>query len=179
MAVKKKAKSKPLFQWCIKETYVNEVLELPKDLNITSITFEIGFSLKRVVSTIPEALREMGVSSLREPSASMEAFGTLIGSRAKMMANARAICRELQLDFRHMRVRRMTVAVNGTQAFFTRMTKNMDTGEENKTHRVKVLGLVKFEGTETGMNKIVRLLTAKKIQCTYTPKTVMEVLCTE
>jgi hypothetical protein len=86
---KKKKQQKPLFQWCIRETYVNEVLELSKEIDIDSLTFEIGFSLKRVVSTIPKALRELGVASLREPSASMEASGTLHGSRNAMMEQTR------------------------------------------------------------------------------------------
>ena len=178
--VKTKTHSKPLHQWCIRETYVNEVLGLPKELTIDSLTFEIGFSLKRVVSTIPEHLRELGVSSLREPSTSMEAFGTLQGSRHKMTQYAKQICSELLLDVRHMRVRRLQVSLNGTTAYFTRMTKVMDTGaEDNKTYRLKVLGLVKHEGSDKDMDNIIKLLTARKVQCQYSTKVVTTVLCSE
>jgi len=176
---KKKVVSKPLYQWCIRETYVNEVLGLPKELTIDSITFEIGFSLKRIVSEISDGLRELGVSSLREPSASMEAMGTLHGARSKLGQNAKQICSELSLDYRHMRVRRLMVSHGGTTAYFTRMTKNFDTGEDDKTRQVKVMGLVKHEGDDKGLEKIIKLLTAKKVKCLYSSKMVTTVVCTE
>jgi len=174
-----KVKSKPLYQWCIRETYVSELEKLPKELTVEGITFEIGFSLKRVVSTIPAKMRELGVVSLREPTASMEAYGLLTGSRSTLFANAKEICKELHLDYRHMRARRFIVSLNGTKAYFTRMTKAMDTGEENKTHRIKVMGLVKVEGSDANVNKIIQLLTAKKIHCTYSVKPITTVICTE
>lgn len=170
---------KPLFQWCIRETYVDEVLGLDKGLSIDSLTFEIGFSLKRVVSAIPSNLRTLGVSSLREPSTSMEAFGTLHGARSKMIGNAKSICSNLSLDFRHMRVRRLQLSMNGTTAFFTRMTKNFDMGEDNNTKRIKVMGLVKYEGDEKGMNHIIKALTARKLKCVYSVKPVTTVICSE
>ncbi len=177
---KRVATSKPLFQWCIRETYVNEVLDLPKDIDIEKVSFEIGFSLKRVVSAIPKHLRALGVTSLREPSTSMEAFGVLEpSSRTALARDAKTICRELQLDFRHMRVRRMVVSYKGTKAFFTRMTKNMDIGAEDKTRQIKVLGLVKHEGTDDDLKQIIKTLTAKKIHCVYSVKPVTTVVCSE
>lgn len=176
---KKAVIRKPLYQWCIRETYVNEVLELPKELTIDAITFEIGFSLKRIVSTIPNSLRELGVSSLREPSASMEASGTLHGSRSKLLSNAKGICSNLSLDYRHLRAKRLQISLNGTTAYFTRMTKTFDTGEDNKTKQVKVMGLIKHEGTDKGMDSIIKLLTAKKVHCLYSNKMVTTVICNE
>jgi len=158
---------------------VSELLKLPKDLTFESITFEIGFSLKRTVTTIPPALRSLGVSSLREPTTSVEAYGTLTGSRATIESNVKEICRSLHLDLRHMRSRRFIVSYGSTKAHFTRMTKLMDTGEDNKTHRLKVMGLVKHEGTDKEMDKIISLLTAKKIHCTYSVKPLTTVVCTE
>jgi len=177
--MKKKKQRSPLYQWCIKETYVSEVLSLPSELTIDSITFEIGFSLKRTISTIPDSLKQLGVSSLREPCASMEAMGTLHGSRTKLTSNAKDICKALSLDYRHMRVRRLMVSYKGTTAYFTRMTKNMDTGAEDKTQRIKVLGLVKHDGTDVGINAIIKLITAKKINCVYSVKPITTVICSE
>jgi len=135
--------------------------------------------LKRVVASVPSALRKLGVVSLREPSSSMEASGTLHGTRAKLKSDSREICRLLSLDHRHLRVRRLMLSYKGTTAFFTRMTKNMDIGKEDKTLRIKVLGLVKYVGEEKVMNEIIKLLSAKKIKCQYSVKPVTTVICSE
>lgn len=179
MTKTKKLRNKPHFQWCIKQTYVNELMGVSKDLSIDELTFEIGFSLKRVVSKVPTHLSELGVTSLREPTASMEAQGILQGSRSRVTQFAKQICHELQLDYRHMRVRRMQVSHNGTVAHFTRMTKQMDTGEDDKTIQVKVMGLVKHDGTDKGVQDILKLLVAKKVHCVYSTKPMTTVLCTE
>ena len=71
------------------------------------------------------------------------------------------------------------VSLNGTTAYFTRMTKQMDTGDDNKTYRLKVLGLVKHDGDDKGMNNIIKLLTAKKVHCVYSVKPVTTVICSE
>ena len=178
MVTKKKVK-KPLFQWCIRETYVSEVLELPKEIGIESITFDVGFSIKRIVATIPQKLRELGVGALREPSTSLEASGVLTGARTTLTRNAKEICSELHLDYRHMKVRRLCVSYHGTNAFFTRMTKNMDIGEEGKTRQVKVLGLVRHDGEDKDLEKIIKLLTARKIRCAYSVQLVTTVVCSE
>jgi hypothetical protein len=59
------------------------------------------------------------------------------------------------------------------------MTKQMDTGEDNKTLAVKVLGLVKYDGEERDMNAIIKFLTARKVHCVYSVKPVTTVICSE
>lgn len=167
-------------QWCIKETYLNEVLAaMPKELSIDRITFEVGFSLKRIVSNIPQRLRNLGVTYLREPSASMEAQGVLVGSRGVIEAKAQEICKTLGLDYRRVRVRRMQLSYKGTRVFFTSMCKTMDTGDDNRTYKLRVLGFVKAEGTQAGTDAILDLLTAKKFKCQYSIQTLTTVLCSE
>jgi len=172
-----KAKDKPLFQFCIFETYVNEVLGLPKELQIDELTFQVGFSLKGVIQQVPLNLLQLGVTYMREPSVSMEAQGLLAGKRTHIKASAQEICKVLSLDYRHMGVRRMQVSYKDVTATFTAMTKQME-GAEGKTLRTKVLGLVVTEGTEESVKQILKLLGAKKVHCKYSVQPLRTVVCT-
>jgi hypothetical protein len=147
-------------------------------VNLDEIAFEVGFSLKRTTATVPADLRSKGVTYLREPATSMEAQGTLTGTRATMERNAKAICRELQLDYRHMRVKRMKVSHNGTQVVFTSMLKNME-DEENGTKRRRVLGMVLPDTGEEGVLALIRALSAQRVYCRYSITPVQTVICQE
>ena len=171
------AKGKDLFQYCILENYVTEVLALPKSVCIEQITFSIGFSLKGIVTNVPKELAQLGVTYLREPTASMEAQGILVGTRKEMYTNAVEICKRLSLDVRHMRVKRLVISYKGNKFSFVRMTKIM-AGDDNNTQRIKVLGLTVTKATDKEINAVVKELNAKKVQCRYDVKTVQTVLCT-
>ena len=172
-----KQKSKPLFQFCIFETYVNEVLALPKEIQIDEITFGVGFSLKGVVKNVPAQLAELGVTYMREPSVSMEAKGTLTGKRKHMEKCGVDICHHLSLDYRHMRATRVIMSYEDVTTTFTRMTKKM-AGKEGMTYHARVLGLVVTEGSEASADKIIKVLGAKKIHCQYSVQPVRTVICT-
>lgn len=174
----KKVKDKQLFQFCILETYVGEVLGLPEEVQIEEVSFEIGFSLKRVVSQVPLSLAKLGVTSMRQPSASMEALGKLTGKRNVMIRDAQKICDELGLDYRHMRVKRLVVSYKDATSTFTRMTKKLANEDDNKMRSVKVLGLVVTEGTEDSAKALIKTLGAKKVHCQYSTQQVRTVVCT-
>lgn len=173
--VKEKEK-KPIYQWCIKTTYFNEVMQLPKDVKIVSLSFEVGFSLKREVSVVPKALANLGVTYMRQPTASVEARGILSGkSRAQMKTTMQSICTELQLPIKHVRIIRMEVGTKEGTATFTRMTKKIEIGD-GKTEMMKVLGIVRSDGDESN---IINLCGAKKFVCKYDTQLVRTVICSE
>jgi hypothetical protein len=177
VGIKKGQVDKQLFQFCILETYVNEVLDLSSDVTIEEVSFEVGFSLKRMVSKVTPDLAALGVTSMREPSASMEAVGKLTGKRSSMLHDAKEICATLGLDYRHMRVKRLVVSCNGARSIFTRMTKKLVHGDENKMKSVKVLGLVVTEGSEKDSANLIKILGAKKVHCQYSTQPVRTVIC--
>lgn len=172
----------PLHQWCINEVTVQGVLTLPPAVTLEEISFDIGFALKRTATTIQPALRELGVTYLRENSPSMEAQGMLSGARTTIKRNAQEICRVLQLEYARMRVRRMKVSHNGVNAVFTAMTKQMPSGEGQRNgtlERVKVLGLVLAQNqTEAEVARLVRAIAADRVNCRYSVQPVHMVICT-
>jgi len=169
---------RPLFQWCIVENKLQEVLTIDKDLTIEELTFEVGMTFRTMVTRIPPTLTALGVTSMREPSTTVAASGLLSGARATIARNAREICKELALDLRHMRVRRLRLAYKGSTVSFTRTTKKMDIGE-GKTEQIKVLGVIVTDGTEKAVSTIMKKLNANKIHCKYSVQTTKSVICSK
>lgn len=178
----KKMVNKELYQYCLMETYMGEVMELPEAVTIDEVTFELDWSLKRASSPIPRRLAELGVKRLTEPMSSMEASGLLTGKRKHIEASAKEICAMLKLDYRHMKVRRLTVSLGDAHATFTRMTKVMEgpaiAEREGKKVRTKVLGHVVTQGTAEASERIIKVLGAKKVNCHYSVEPVRTVTCT-
>ena len=172
----------PLHQWCINEVTVPGVLTLPTTVTIEEISFELGYAIKQVASSIPAALREIGVTYMRESSPSVMVQGTLTGARTTIERNAKEIARRVQLDYRKMRVKRMKVSHQGTEVVFTAMTKKMPSaeGREGDVERVKVLGLVLGQGQseDAGVLRLVRAISAARVNCRYTVQPVRTVICT-
>jgi len=169
---------KPLFQWCIVENRVQEVLAIDKDLTIEELTFRVGITFRTMATRIPPTLAALGVTSLREPSTTLEASGMLSGARSAIARDAREICKELSLDIRHMRVQRLRLEYKGSVVSFTRTTKKMDIGD-GKTEQIKVLGVVVTDGTKNAIETIMKKLNANKVHCKYSVQTIKSVICSK
>jgi len=174
-----KKRENKLFQWCMCEHRVEEILQINKELCIEEMTFEVGMSYRRMNKPIPPRLRELGVLQIREPILTVEASGMLTGSRTAMLKASREICKELTLDIRHMRVRRLRVSWKNDAVTFTRVTKNM-IGDDGKTERLAMLGLVLRDDLNVkAVNTIIKKLSADKIHCKYGVTTTRTVVCSK
>ena len=87
-------------------------MQLPKDVNIESIIFEVGFAIKRHSQPIPTLLSGHGVTAIRKSDPSVEVDGKLTGTRAGMKSCVGVICKSLDLKANTVRVKRMTVTTN-------------------------------------------------------------------
>ena len=172
-------KAAKLFQYCIPEHRVEEVLKLHKDIDINEIMFEVGMSYRRMNRPVPEGLKALGVSIMREPVMTVEASGILTGSRTAMLKGAKEICKEMGLDMRHMRVRRMTISWKNNAMNFTRVTKNMEK-PDGGTERQQMLGLVLRDDLDTtAVNEVIKRFSADKINCRYDISTTQTVVCSK
>lgn len=175
-----KKKDTKLFQYCIREHRIEEVLQIDKDITIEELTFEVGMSYRRMNRAIPPALRELGVTLIREPAMTIEAGGLLSGARSTIKRNALTICKELGLDVRYMRVKRLRVSWKNDHMTFTRLSKNMAKPDGAGTERVPMLGLVlRDDLNPKSVNEVIKRLGADKINCKYDVTTFRTVICSK
>ena len=166
-----------LFQYCIREHRLEEVLLLDKDITIEELTFEVGMSYRRMNKPISTELKALGVTIIREPAMTIEAGGLLSGTRSAIIKNAKAICKELGLDLRHMLVKRLRLSWENNKMTFTRITKNMEKGDGG-TERITMLGLVLRDDLDMkSVNEVIRRLGANKVNCRFDITTVQTVVC--
>lgn len=165
-----------VFQFCLLETYVDEVLTLPKEINIEELCFRVFFSVKKTHTSVPADLAELGVTSMNEPNTKMEVRGKLGGSRASIKRNLTAICEKLGLDARHAYIERMAVSTPKGDARFTRMTKKLPGGKKGEPTRTPVLGLV-GDSMDKANVEIMKLVGAKKVLCKFHVEQVRTMTC--
>ena len=168
-------KPKTITQHCIKARFFEEVMKLPTEVKITSIDFDLGFTMKRLSEPVPSVLINAGVTALRKTTPSVEVTGRLTGTRTSMTKHVKTICDKLELKTNTVRVRRMTVQVGKNVGVFVRMTKKIPYSDE-KLRRTTVLGLVKWEGSEAA---IAKACNTNKFKCKYDVQTIRTVICEE
>ncbi len=171
-------KGKIITQHCIKNHFFNEVMELPKDVKIISLQFEVGFAIKRLSRPVPTKMSDLGVTAVRQSDPSVEIEGRLVGTRTSMKSAIKDICDKYDLKTNTVRVKRMQVATGKDDknlGVFHRMTK-MIPDDEGKTRRNTVLGLVKWDGSETGIANACR---TNSFSCKYDIQTIRTVICEE
>lgn len=166
---------KVITQYCIKGHFFNEVMELPDDVKIVQIQFEVGFAIKRLSQPIPLALAKCGITAIRKSDPSLEVEGRLTGARSSMLTNINAICKAIELKRNTVRVKRMVVKVGENEGVFHRVQKLIP-GDDNKVSRRTVLGLVKWNGDEEA---IAAACNANAFQCKYDTQMIRTVLCDE
>ena len=171
-------KSKTITQHCIKSHFFNEVMDLPKDVKIISIQFEVGFAIKRLSRPVPTKMVGLGVTAVVQSDPSVEITGRLTGSRTSMKSAIVDICKQYDLKTNSVRVKRMQVASgknDKNMGVFHRMTK-MIPDDEGKAKRNVVLGLVKWDGSETD---VANACNTNPFSCKYDIQTVRTVICEE
>ena len=169
---------KSQYQWGLKIRYFDELMKLPDDVEITHITFNWGYTMKRKAQPISKELAKSGLTYLRTGTPSSEAAGFMSGlSRLQYAKNMAKICKEIGLDRKNALVRRIEIKCGESKGSFSKTSK-WEEDNEGKKHRTMCLGLYSWEGSE---NEVIRGLggNATKFQCTYETHAVRTVTCKE
>lgn len=176
---KSPATIKPVTQFAINGHFFQEIMQLPKQVNIVELRFELGFAIKRHSMPIDPTMAGYGVTGLRRTEPSIEVDGLLKGTRDNMKKCAKAICEEYGQRLECMRVKRLKVTVNNKEGTFNRTTKLLPVGDEGKIQRRRVLGLDKWEGGPAGEKLIAKGCSASEYSCKYSTQVVRTVVCDE
>jgi hypothetical protein len=171
-------KPKVITQHCIKSHFFEEVMKLPDTVKIISISFEFGFAIKRMSQIVPTSMAKCGVNAVRTSDPSFEVEGKLVGSRKHMKECVAKICQRFNLNPKTFRVKRMQVTVgkgDKNHGVFHRMQKLIP-GDDDKVSRRTVLGLVRWEGSESA---IASACHTNPFKCKYDTQIIRTVLCEE
>lgn len=171
-----KKQASALTQHCIEAHYVDELLEIPDEVKIESVQWEIGEMHKKNQIKVPNKLKLLGVNYMRQLHATQHLEGTFEDcSRDEIRRRMQMICKETGHNPKRFRVRYAKIAVEGAEATFKRVQKELRPTQDLR-QKVKVLGL----STHTGnINKLLRAVSAKKFTCQIDYVTTRTVVCSK
>ena len=153
-------------QMCIDGYLVHEVLPMiPKSVNIVGANVMISIPGKSHKIVVPNALRRLGVTYMREKFASKEA--SLVFDEVKpylIEKNVKKICTAINADYKSAYFESLALSSQDASVRFHKMTKEIHPDETDLRKKAKVLG------AKTGIGKVSNVyaaLSASEYVCDF------------
>jgi len=166
-------------QYCIEAVRFEDALSMFRStMKIKNLSFTLGTLLRKNKLDVPERLQKMGVFSGRMHDTAKEWNGTFQNlTKKEMRKRMQSIAKHTGVDIKSARINHVTIQVNGTEAVFHRVKKEIRVAED-KRKKVAVLGLTSHKGP---IDAITSTLNLAKYACQMTtqeaPKKV--IVCTK
>lgn len=158
--------TKELTQYCIDAYLFDEVMNLiPQEIKIQNIQLEAGTTFGKRKVIVPNHLKSLGVSYMREPYGQKEIYFNFEGiSRAAIKKNVIEACSKLGLSRAMVKVRSIVLLYDGAEAYFVRTKKSIKPDETDLRKKLTVLGVVSGAGQ---MSKLYEKLSVKQYSCKF------------
>lgn len=163
-------------QICIEAHYIDELLnEVPSDVEIVSISWQVGSHHKSHKLPIPSKLAKLGVGHMRKLTEELNVEGVFRNlTRDEISRNVDIICKETGHRRSAVRVSRCVLQYKKELASFERVIKNVQPKNTGKTHKVRVLGLTT---PASQASRLMIALSAKKYSCSFSEVKVKQIIC--
>jgi hypothetical protein len=136
-------------QYCIDAYLVDEVLKaIPSTLEIIGANILIGIERSSHKVVVPNKLKKLGVTYMRERQANLETNVTFYGPTAKstILKNVSKISEIIGTDKRKAYFKTITLQNNEASVYFIRTTKEIKPDETDLRKKLKLLGAKSGQG---------------------------------
>lgn len=160
---------------------VGFVEKLPKKLRIVNMAVRGTYRMGRRKLALPEYLKKVGFSSASETASSIDVRGSFKGNLAKetMISSLKRAASSFKVPLEKFHIERVTLSDEKPTCAITfkRMFKQIKLPHDKRRKKL-VLGMTSGDGKDYH-NKILAVLSAKKITCTLAKTERTIVLCSE